>query len=85
MSAHDVQRMMNAMSIGISIDEAQVLLMTSKDNSDVRGLHMNEFMHLISGNSEEMNVDLSQIKPADAKHHDPEVQQQLLEKMKLEE
>ena len=64
---------MNTMGIGININEAQVLLMSVKENSDFHGLHMNEFMNLLTSQDDSLDVDLSQIKPADAKGHDPEL------------
>lgn len=63
--------MMNSMGIAINVNEAQVMLMGAKENSDFHGLHMNEFMNLLTSNNDDLDVDLTKIKPADDRGHDP--------------
>ena len=64
MDAHDIHKQAGRIGIGISLDEAQVLLQSAKEaKDDVSGLTATEFASLIFSTDDALDIDLKSLKP----------------------
>ena len=64
LDAHDIHKQASKIGIGISLDEAQVLLQSAKEaKDDKNGLTSQEFANLIFSTDDALEVDLKQLKP----------------------